>query len=84
MKTTCSVHPGNSGGAILSPNGQIIGLIVGNTKLQENGNVYPRSNVAIRFNCIQHLIRKYLITNDSSCFVQLRDTKYMNFVSSKL
>lgn len=57
VKTTCSVYPGHSGGAIFRESGEIVGIIVGNTKVDENGKIYARSNVAIRFGVVELIIK---------------------------
>ena len=47
MKTICSILPGSSGGALVDRSGRFVGLIVSNTKTQDNWAVYPRMNETI-------------------------------------
>ncbi|KAJ8935393.1 hypothetical protein NQ314_012809, partial [Rhamnusium bicolor] len=60
LRTTCCVHPGASGGAILDDDGALLGIIVCNTKLHEHNTVYPRVNMAIPFSVVEKVIFKYI------------------------
>lgn len=62
LKTTCSVHPGASGGAVLDKSGALIGIIVCNARLDENGTVYPRINMAIPILAVYPVIENYITT----------------------
>lgn len=59
LQTTCSVHPGSSGGAIMNEHGGLIGIIVCNVKFGEHA-VYPKMNMAIPFLAIEDIIFTYL------------------------
>lgn len=61
IMTTCSVHPGASGGAIMSPRGKLVGVIVCNTKLFESNATFPRINMAIPVTAIFRIIQEFLI-----------------------
>lgn len=60
LKTTCWVHAGSSGGAILNHNGDTIGLIVCNAKLKENGSIYTKLSMAIPIAKIYETIQTFL------------------------
>lgn len=60
LKTTCSVHSGSSGGAILDDNGCLIGIIVSNTKLNLNNAIFPRINFAIPYTAIADILEDFI------------------------
>lgn len=62
LKTTCCVHPGFSGGALFRPNGELLGVVVSNAKLLENGVSFPRMNMCIPLSAISGVIREFLQT----------------------
>nr|XP_022911138.1 peroxisomal leader peptide-processing protease [Onthophagus taurus] len=47
LKTTCTVLPGASGGGIFDKNGELVGIIVCNAKMEDSSTTYPRVNMAI-------------------------------------
>ncbi|KAI4469176.1 serine protease-related [Holotrichia oblita] len=62
IKTTCSVLPGSSGGAILNKSGELLGIIVCNTRLNGNMSAVPRINMAVPITNIIDVILNYLET----------------------
>jgi hypothetical protein len=64
IKTTCCVNPGMSGGALLNRFGQLVGIIVCNTRCEES--VYPRFNMTIPYNVIKEIIQRFLKNNDAT------------------
>lgn len=62
LRTTCSVHPGASGGAVVLPDGRLVGIIVCNARLDESGTAYPRINMAIPISNVYSSIQNYLAT----------------------
>ncbi|XP_018574407.1 peroxisomal leader peptide-processing protease isoform X2 [Anoplophora glabripennis] len=64
IKTTCCVHPGSSGGAVLDQDGALLGIIVCNAKLENNNMVYPRVNMAIPFLAIYKTVSDFIERED--------------------
>ncbi|XP_044263233.1 uncharacterized protein LOC123010419 isoform X2 [Tribolium madens] len=64
MRTTCCVNPGMSGGTILNQLGEIVAVIVCNSRL--NGLVYPKFNMAIPYSAIRRTLHQFIKSNDSS------------------
>lgn len=67
LKTSATILAGASGGAILRPNGELLGVIVSNTKM-DDGVVYPRVNMAIPIRDVYEIISEFLINNSKICF----------------
>ncbi|XP_050295918.1 peroxisomal leader peptide-processing protease isoform X1 [Anthonomus grandis grandis] len=66
LKTTCAVYPGFSGGGVFSPDGILLGIIVCNTRIPEDGMVYPRINMAVPISAVAELLYEFLETGDVS------------------
>lgn len=60
LVTTCSVHGGSSGGAILDEKGCLIGIIVFNVKLNGTNALFPRINMVIPYAIIAPIIKRYI------------------------
>lgn len=60
LKTTSTVLAGSSGGGLFTNDGSLAGIIVANTKLEENKIIYPRINVAIPVSVIYSTIKDYM------------------------
>lgn len=60
LQTTCCIHSGCSGGAILRPSGELVALVVCNVK-DDIGDkqLFPRVNMAIPFTAISDIIDAY-------------------------
>lgn len=63
LKTTCFVHAGASGGAILDEYGCLLGIIVCNTKLSDGNVIFPKMNMAIPYASIANIIARYVEEN---------------------
>ncbi|KRT85123.1 Trypsin, partial [Oryctes borbonicus] len=72
IKTTCSVLPGSSGGAILRKNGELIGIIACNTRLDDKISAVPRVNMAIPIANIIVPILTYIKTKDPTVLGKLK------------
>ncbi|KAJ8925956.1 hypothetical protein NQ315_009809 [Exocentrus adspersus] len=66
IKTTCCVHPGSSGGAILDPDGRLVGVIVCNSRLEHNRTVYPRVNMAVPFSAVLEPVFGFIERGDEA------------------
>ncbi|CAH1126704.1 unnamed protein product [Ceutorhynchus assimilis] len=64
LKTTCCVYPGFSGGGVFNLDGNLLGIIVSNTRLNESSVTYPKYNMAIPFGAVAKIVFDYLRTND--------------------
>lgn len=61
IKTTCSIHPGASGGAILDERGKLVAVIVCNAKTSEPINTtYPRLNMNISAKILEPILRSFI------------------------
>lgn len=61
LKTTCCINPGASGGALIRPNGELIGIIVSNAKLMEKEKIsFPRINMCIPISAVRQIINDFL------------------------
>lgn len=89
VKTTATVLPGSSGGAIFKDNGKLIAITVSNTKLEDVGVVYPRINLAVPILVILEYLQLFLQTGDTKILTQLHSSdlsvrQQWDFVSGKL
>ncbi|KAI5745629.1 hypothetical protein M8J76_012915 [Diaphorina citri] len=68
IQTSCSVHSGASGGALLNQSGDLIGLVVCNVmdSLDSVTVVYPRVNMAVPICAFYSTLMAYLRTKDPS------------------
>lgn len=64
LYTTCCILAGSSGGAILRPNGELIGIIVCHTTATINNDfvVYPKINMAIPISAVAQPLLLYIKT----------------------
>lgn len=63
LKTTSTVIAGCSGGGLFNNEGNLIGIIVANTKLERDDGknvIFPRFNAAIPIKAIYSIIEDYL------------------------
>lgn len=61
VKTTCCINPGASGGALIRPNGELLGIIVSNAKLVEKEKIsFPRMNMCIAVCAVKGVIERFL------------------------
>ncbi|KAK5648971.1 hypothetical protein RI129_003863 [Pyrocoelia pectoralis] len=89
VKTTATVLPGSSGGAIFNNKGNLIAITVSNTKMDEVGVVYPRVNLAVPILIISEIVRLFLQNGDPKILMRLHSSdlsvrQQWDFVSGKL
>ncbi|PVD33515.1 hypothetical protein C0Q70_04771 [Pomacea canaliculata] len=71
VQTTCAVHPGASGGALVDGLGRLLGIIVCNTRDNSSGASFPHINMSIPVCTVWPIISKFLVTGDSECLQAL-------------
>ncbi|XP_074855597.1 peroxisomal leader peptide-processing protease [Carettochelys insculpta] len=72
LQTTCAVHGGSSGGALLSTNsGKLLGIVASNTKDNSVGATYPHLNYSIPITVLQPAVLEYSRTGDLHSFQEL-------------
>ncbi|XP_041365771.1 peroxisomal leader peptide-processing protease-like [Gigantopelta aegis] len=64
IQTTCAVHPGASGGALIDKHGHLVGIVVCNAKDVSSGACFPHVNLSIPMNTIWPVIHKYCSGGD--------------------
>lgn len=89
LKTTATVLPGSSGGAILNGQGKLLGIIVSNSKMDDVGIIYPRVNMAVPILAIYSTIELFLESGDRKLLQKLHSEelsvrKQWDFMSAKL
>lgn len=62
LKTTCCINAGASGGALIRPNGELLGIIVSNAKLlvKKEKITFPRVNMCIPVCAVKGVIEQFL------------------------
>ncbi|XP_045460949.1 peroxisomal leader peptide-processing protease isoform X1 [Harmonia axyridis] len=86
IKTTCSIHPGASGGAVLDDSGYLVAIIVCNAKTLDPINMtYPRLNMSIPAKLLEPILDGYFKSKDVKMLEKLSEINapIWNF-SSKL
>ncbi|MBN3284229.1 TYSD1 protease, partial [Polyodon spathula] len=72
LQTTCAVHAGASGGAVLrAETGELLGIVCSNTRDTAAGVTYPHLNFSIPVTVLQPLLNKYTLTEDGGVFEEL-------------
>ncbi|CAC5409704.1 TYSND1 [Mytilus coruscus] len=66
IQTTCAVHAGASGGAIVNQYGQLVGIPVSNAKDTESKATYPHINMCIPIATVAPIIQQYMASRDAS------------------
>ncbi|XP_041466736.1 peroxisomal leader peptide-processing protease-like isoform X2 [Lytechinus variegatus] len=75
IQSSCAVHAGASGGALLcAKTGNLVGIIASNSRDSESGASFPHVNFSIPVDCFRHAIQQYISTKDSSWFKELEMT----------
>ncbi|XP_005099483.1 peroxisomal leader peptide-processing protease isoform X2 [Aplysia californica] len=64
VQSTCAVHPGASGGPLLSASGQLVGILVCNTRDQSNSSCFPHVNMSVPAVAAWTAVQKYRRTGD--------------------
>lgn len=60
IQTTCAVHPGASGGALVDTRGHLIGIVVCNARDTSTSASFPHVNMSIPLCTVWPLIEKFL------------------------
>ncbi|XP_044739864.1 peroxisomal leader peptide-processing protease-like [Chrysoperla carnea] len=68
LQTTCCIHRGVSGGAIVRPNGELLGIVVCITATNQNQTAYPHINMAVPIQLVIKPLKEYLDKGDKSVF----------------
>ncbi|XP_072045018.1 peroxisomal leader peptide-processing protease-like [Amphiura filiformis] len=72
LQSTCAVHSGASGGALVCANtGALLGIISSNSRDTDTGASFPHVNFSISMTVIQPVLQQYLSNKDSSVFHEL-------------
>ncbi|KAK6191845.1 hypothetical protein SNE40_003434 [Patella caerulea] len=74
IQTTCAVHPGASGGALVNEDGRLVGIIASNTKDTESGACFPHVSMVIPAITIWPVISTFIHSHDVNILKQLRIT----------
>ncbi|XP_046579141.1 peroxisomal leader peptide-processing protease-like [Haliotis rubra] len=72
IQTTCAVHPGASGGAVLDGQGRLLGIVVCNAKDTDTGASFPHVNMCVPVITIWPVIKEYIQSGDANVL------KYLN------
>lgn len=69
LQTTCAVHAGTSGGAVVQKHtGKLLGIVSSNTKDITAKVIYPHLNYSVPVSVFQAALRHYEKTKDTSVF----------------
>nr|XP_033799736.1 peroxisomal leader peptide-processing protease isoform X4 [Geotrypetes seraphini] len=72
LQTTCAVHGGSSGGALISTHtGELLGIVASNTRDSSIGATYPHLNFSVPINVLEPALRQYLQSQDLQAFQHL-------------
>ncbi|XP_050410799.1 peroxisomal leader peptide-processing protease isoform X2 [Patella vulgata] len=74
IQTTCAVHPGASGGALVNEDGRLVGVIASNTKDTESGACFPHVSMVIPAITIWSVISSFIHSQDVDILKQLHIT----------
>nr|XP_054756860.1 peroxisomal leader peptide-processing protease-like isoform X3 [Lytechinus pictus] len=75
IQSSCAVHAGASGGALLcAKTGNLVGIIASNSRDSESGASFPHVNFSIPVDCFRHAMQQFINTKDSSWFKELEMT----------
>ncbi|KAL8558735.1 hypothetical protein ACOMHN_036402 [Nucella lapillus] len=65
IQTTCAVHPGASGGALVDSKGRLLATVVCNTRDNSSGASFPHVNMSIPVLSVWPVISRFLHTRDA-------------------
>ncbi|XP_063957073.1 peroxisomal leader peptide-processing protease-like isoform X3 [Lytechinus pictus] len=75
IQSSCAVHAGASGGALLcAKTGNLVGIIASNSRDSESGASFPHVNFSIPVDCFRYAIQQFINTKDPSWFKELETT----------
>ncbi|XP_033752155.1 LOW QUALITY PROTEIN: peroxisomal leader peptide-processing protease-like [Pecten maximus] len=66
IQTTCAVHAGASGGAVVDTEGRLVGLVVCNARDTATGASYPHINMSVPIATISPVLDSYMESGDKS------------------
>lgn len=66
LQTTCAVHAGASGGAVVNMKGQLVGIVVCNAKDTSSGASYPHVNMCVPIATVAEVLKEYKDTLDEN------------------
>ncbi|XP_075216163.1 uncharacterized protein LOC142321728 [Lycorma delicatula] len=66
IQTTCCVQSGASGGAIIRPSGELVGIIVSNMSCGITHALFPHCNFSIPSTAFTDILKQYFTTNAKS------------------
>ncbi|XP_076450948.1 peroxisomal leader peptide-processing protease-like [Babylonia areolata] len=72
IQTTCAVHPGASGGALVDTKGHLLAIVVCNTRDNSSGASFPHLNMSIPVCAVWPVITRFLRTRDARHLERLR------------
>ncbi|XP_068597593.1 peroxisomal leader peptide-processing protease [Brachionichthys hirsutus] len=76
LQTTCAVHAGSSGGAVVRRrSGELLGIVSSNTRDFATEVTYPHLNFIIPVTVFQGLLQRFHQTNDIGVFTALDTTE---------
>lgn len=71
IQTSCAVHAGASGGGVFNTRGQLVAMVVCNSRDSLSGASYPHVNMCVPMETIASVIKEYLQTEDTSILKSL-------------
>ncbi|XP_029464897.1 peroxisomal leader peptide-processing protease [Rhinatrema bivittatum] len=72
LQTTCAVHGGSSGGALMATHtGELLGIIASNTRDSSVGATYPHLNFSVPISVLEPVLQQYHQSQDLRAFQQL-------------
>lgn len=71
LQTTCAVHAGASGGGVFNTKGQLVALVVCNSRDSLSGASYPHLNMSVPMETVASIIIEFLKTEDVSVLKSL-------------
>ncbi|CAH1786357.1 unnamed protein product [Owenia fusiformis] len=64
LQSSCAVHSGASGGALMTPEGLVAGLITCNSRDTDSGACFPHVNLSVPLPTIWPILRHYIQNKD--------------------
>ncbi|KAL4224642.1 Peroxisomal leader peptide-processing protease [Mactra antiquata] len=71
LQTTCAVHAGASGGGVFNTRGELVAMVVCNSRDTLSGASYPHVNMCVPIETVSSIFKQYLKTHDSSILSSL-------------
>lgn len=69
IQTTCCVQSGASGGAIIRPSGELVGIIVSNMSCGITHALFPHCNFSIPSTAFTDILKQYFTTNGKYIYI---------------